>query len=280
MHKVVIQDDFSLAKIARSGQCFRVHEVDAGWWRFIAQDRVLYIRRTEQPQQYSFEKPYAAGVYEVSVPQKEWDEFWHEYFDMERNYCAIRQTCDGHSEFVDTAMRFGAGLRVLNQDPWEMLVTFIISQRKSIPAISRAVEELSKRFGRPICDTEPLFAFPTSAAIAAASDDDLKACGLGYRVSYVRSAATMVESGELDLAALADFSDEDLFAELQRVHGVGKKVANCVCLFGYGRSQMVPVDVWIERAINDECAGCDPFAQFGANAGIMQQYVFYYMTNR
>lgn len=297
MHTVVIEDDFSLEKIARSGQCFRVREVGNGWWRFIAGDKALFMRLSQ---------PFDAGEFEISATDAEWTGFWHDYFDMGRNYRSIRQSCKGYSEFVDDAMRFGAGLRVLNQDPWEMLITFIISQRKSIPAISRAVEEISKHFGRSInvklptsCDAEPdpadqtsisiasgspsvepLFAFPTPEAIVAASDDELKACGLGYRVPYVRSAAEMVASGELDLDAIALLSDDELFCELQRVHGVGKKVANCICLFGYGRSQMVPVDVWIERAINEECAGRDPFAQFGPNAGIMQQYVFYYMTNR
>lgn len=287
---VDIHDDFSLKKIAKSGQCFRVTEQGGGWWRFIATDKAMFMRKlddAESPDGAEFGAPFGAGEYETTADADTWAQFWKPYFDMDRNYAAIRAECFGKSGFVDEAMRFGAGLRVLNQDAWEMLVTFIISQRKSIPAISSAVAALSEMFGEPIhidcpegCKRVGLYSFPTPESLASASDEQLKKCSLGYRVGYVRDAARMVVSGELDLDELAGMQDDDLFCELQRVHGVGKKVANCVCLFGYGRSQMVPVDVWIQRAIDEDCNGCDPFAQYGADAGIMQQYVFYYMTQR
>ena len=142
------------------------------------------------------------------------------------------------------------------------------------------MEALCESFGEPLWTERGLrYAFPIPEVLAAASDEDLAACGLGYRVSYVRSAAELASSGELDLSLLYALDDRALFSELQRVQGVGKKVANCVCLFGYGRSSMVPVDVWIGRAI-EECGVEDLFDQFGEDAGIIQQYVFYYMTNR
>lgn len=278
MHTVLIDDDFDLAKISWSGQCFRARTIDdAGAYRFIAGNELVDLRQVRSTGEYG------AGEYKVSCSAAEWEGFWHHYFDLDRNYRAIRESAYGRNEFIDRCIDCGAGLRVLNQQPWEMLVTFIISQRKSMPAIASAVEALCTRFGETIGEDEsgaPIFAFPTPEALATAAEGDLKACSLGYRVPYVRSAAEMVASGEMQLEALAALSDEELFEELQRVHGVGKKVANCVCLFGYGRCSMVPVDVWIERAINEDCEGVDPFAQFGENAGIIQQYVFYYMTHR
>ena len=170
------------------------------------------------------------------------------------------------------------GIRVLRQDEWEMLVSFIISQRKSIPAIRRAVELLSERFGERLgSDSEgPVYAFPTAEALCCAGEQALQECGLGYRTRYVLHAAQQAAEGTLDLKKLASLPDEALFARLMELDGVGKKVANCVCLFGYGRVGRVPVDVWIERLIRDEFAGQDPFPQFGLEAGIVQQYLFFY----
>lgn len=275
MHTVLIDDDFDLSKIAWSGQCFRTRAIDdIGTYRFIAGDKALELRQLQSTGECG------AGEYEVSCDTEEWDGFWYVYFDLARSYRAIREETCGKSEFIDRCINSGKGLRVLNQQPWEMLITFIISQRKSMPAIASAVDALCKHFGKQIPGSGGEYAFPTPKVLAEASEEELKACSLGYRVPYVRDAAQMVESGELQLQELASLDDDALFDELQRVHGVGKKVANCVCLFGYGRCSAVPVDVWIERAINEDCAGVDPFAQFGSDAGIIQQYVFYYMTHR
>lgn len=278
-----------MEKIRTSGQCFRIGRLDdgagdvadsgvvgspaadaaGGAWRVIAGDRVLCIRDL------------GGGAFEASCSPQEWGGFWHGYFDLDRDYSAIRKACRGKNAFVDEAMGYGRGLRILRQDPWEMLVTFIVSQRKNMPAIAKAVEELACRFGSP-CPTEQgvVHAFPTPEQLASASEEDLRACSLGYRAPYIADTTRQVLSGEIDLQALREADDAALFEGLQRARGVGAKVANCVCLFGYGRTSQVPVDVWIARAIDEECGGADPFAQFGENAGIMQQYVFYYMTDR
>ena len=190
----------------------------------------------------------------------------------------LRGKLDSRDDFLQRAMEYGRGIRVLRQDEWEMLVSFIISQRKSIPAIRRAVELLSERFGERLgSDSEgPVYAFPTAEALCCAGEQALQECGLGYRTRYVLHAAQQAAEGTLDLKKLASLPDEALFARLMELDGVGKKVANCVCLFGYGRVGRVPVDVWIERLIRDEFAGQDPFPQFGLEAGIVQQYLFFY----
>jgi N-glycosylase/DNA lyase len=330
---VQINDDFDLQKIAASGQVFRASQIsEAGEFKFVHGENVLFIQKIDNPCAIDGaaapqDAGLSGGAFRISCDSKTWEGVWAPYFDLQRSYCDIRERAAKASEFIDTTMDFGCGLRILKQNPWEMLVTFIISQRKSMPAIASAVDTLCKRFGQPIAakctsnlfdsyfveDVSHLskettardaaylasmpvassttdagsalnpkdtvvFAFPTPEALAAATQEELRACSLGYRAPYVADAARRVVSGELDLERAAKMDDQALFEYLQTVHGVGKKVANCVCLFGFGRTSLVPVDVWIARAIDTHCGGDDPFAQFGQDAGVIQQYVFYYMT--
>lgn len=171
----------------------------------------------------------------------------------------------------------GAGIRILRQDAWEMLVTFIISQRKNIPAIQACVETLCTRYGAPLLQPggNVLYAFPTAQALAAAGEQALRDCALGYRAPYVLAAAQAVAAGALDLAALETLPDARLLEALMQQHGVGIKVANCVALFAYGRMECAPVDVWIQRVIDQHYAGQNPFPAYG-NAGILQQWMFYF----
>ena len=263
--QIEIKDDFDLEKIISCGQCFRAKSLEGGMFRFVTGDHVLYIKRTGD------------NSYSVSCSDDEWKNIWTEYFDLNRSYSSIYYEEHKKHDYVRKAMDCGRGIRILRQDPWEMLVTFIISQRKSIPAIMGSVEALADKYGHPI-ETEygTVNSFPTADEMAHASVDDLKKCSLGYRAPYIYDAVQRVISGSLDLHAIADYDDEELFRELQTVQGVGKKVANCICLFGYGRIARVPVDVWIARAVEEDCCGKDPFLLFGNNAGIIQQYIFYY----
>lgn len=269
MRQIEIQDDFDLEKTASCGQCFRAESLENGLFRFVSGDHVIYIKDMGNHQ------------FSVSCTDDEWKEIWTRYFDLDRSYESLYYEEREKHEFVRKAMDCGRGIRILRQDPWEMLLTFIISQRKSIPAISKSVEALAEKYGHPIeTDYEILHSFPTPDEMAHASIEELQKCGLGYRVPYIYDAVQKVASGSLDLAAIADFNDADLFQELLTVQGVGKKVANCICLFGYGRIARVPVDVWIARAVDEDCCGEDPFPLFESNAGIIQQYVFYYMKTR
>ena len=263
--QIEIQDDFDLEKISSCGQCFRAKLLGDGLFRFVSGDHVLYIKKIGNHQ------------FSVSCSNDEWEKIWTSYFDLGRSYKSLYYEEREKHDFVRKAMDCGRGIRILRQDPWEMLVTFIISQRKSIPAISTSVEALAEKYGHPIkTDHEIIYSFPTPEEMACASVDELKECSLGYRAPYIYDAIQKVVSGALDLETIADYSDEELFGELQTVHGVGKKVANCICLFGYGRMARVPVDVWISRAMDEDCGGEDPFLLFESNAGIIQQYIFYY----
>ena len=265
-----ISDDFDPGKIASSGQCFRAAPCGGGW-RFLTRDRWLVLRSLGR------------GRFEANCTPADWAETWAPYFDLGRDYAAVRRRI-GADEFLQKAAAAGQGVRILRQDAWEMLVTFLISQRKSIPAIRTAVETLAETYGEPLpgspADPEgrPLpHQFPTAAALLRAGEAGLRGCGLGYRAPYIAQAARRVAEGSLDLAALAAADDETIDAELREVKGVGPKVADCVLLFGYGRTGRVPHDTWIIRLIRDVYAGADPFAAYGADAGILQQYAFFYI---
>lgn len=265
---IQIEDDFDLRKIALSGQCFRVRQFDDRTYRFVSGDSALYIKDMGNRQ------------FSVSCDMDEWNRVWRRYFDLDRCYSELFDKEYHKHPFADEAMAFGRGLRILRQEPWEMLVTFIISQRKSIPAIATAVEALSTQYGHYIAtDRETLRAFPSPQELKMVSIKDLERCSLGYRAPYVFDAIQKVLSGTLDLQSLYKKGDNDILESLQQVHGVGKKVANCVSLFAYGRTSCVPVDVWISRAIEDECDGISPFPLFEEHAGIIQQYIFYYKKN-
>lgn len=262
---IEIQDDFDLEKIALSGQCFRVRQFDNGTYRFITGDNVVYIQKMGNHR------------FSVSCNDDEWNSIWNIYFNLDRCYSDIFNREYTKHEFVRETMDYGRGLRILRQDPWEMLITFIISQRKNIPAISKSVEALASRYGHLIeTEYETFASFPSPQEMAHISAEELMECSLGYRTQYVLDAILQVTSGILDLDAISEYSDENLLEKLQTVHGVGKKVANCVGLFAYGRTACVPVDVWISRAIQNECGGKSPFPLFEENAGIIQQYIFYY----
>lgn len=266
--QIEIQDDFDLEKISSCGQCFRVKFYDDGTYRFITGDHIIRIRKSGE------------NTYEVSSSENEWNKIWRTYFDLGRDYRKLREQEGKKHPFVQEAVECGRGLRVLRQDPWEMLVTFIISQRKSIPAIAKAVELLAEKYGHLVeTECDRAMSFPTPEELQEVTEEELRECGLGYRARYVYDAVDKVASGKLDLTAIADHEDALLFQELLTVYGVGKKVADCVCLFGYGRTARAPVDVWIARAIREECGGENPFPLFGGDAGIIQQYIFYYKKN-
>lgn len=262
---VIIQNtDFNLRKIAESGQCFRLNPDAEGGYTLVAFGRVLRLCETPQ------------GC-ELDCPEADFDERWRSYFDLDRDYAAIRSAVDPDDAFLNRACAYGRGIRMLRQDPWEALISFIISQRKNIPAIKRCVEALCSRYGEPVERAgKRYFTFPAAERLAEPDERRLLDCALGYRAKYVSTAARLVASGALDLRAIAALPDEALFEALLAVPGVGEKVANCVLLFGYHRLGRFPRDVWINRVIEREYGGAFPLERYPGSAGALQQYVFYY----
>ncbi len=266
--ETVIRDDFDLYKIVNSGQCFRACCVKDDVYRFIYKEKLLYISRISKSDRY-----------EVSCSEKEWEEIWQHYFDFETSYSGIRKRISPADEYIYEAQKAGAGIRILRQDLFEMLISFIISQRKSIPAIRSSIEKMclffGKNLGKDKYSGEDIYSFPTAEALAKADEEKLGRCGLGYRLPYICEASKKVASGEFDLQGLTDLTDREVFETLKSLKGVGDKVANCVLLFGYHRLDSAPIDTWIAKVINEEYDGENPFPQYEPYAGVVQQFVFY-----
>ncbi len=262
---IIIQNpDFNIRKIAESGQCFRLKPMQAGGYALVAFGRVLRL----------FDTPEGTVL---DCPQVEFDTIWRDYFDLATDYASIRTQADPEDAFLQRACDYGAGIRMLRQEPWEMLVSFIISQRKNIPSIQYCIEALCSRYGEPIeSGGERFYTFPSAERLAALDESHFLACSLGYRAKYVLAAARTVASGALNLFAIAVWPDERLYSALLAVPGVGEKVANCVMLFGYHRLARFPRDVWINRIEAGEYGGAFPTERYPNTAGALQQYIFYY----
>lgn len=254
--KLEVKDYMNLQKIVDSGQCFRACKLNDGWFRFVSKDKVLKVKEV-QP----------------CVFEGNWNTYWENYFDLDTNYSKIK--C--FDKFTKKCFDFGKGIRILKQDPWETLMSFIISQRKSIPAIKTSIERICMNFGNEI--EKGVFTFPTPKQVFKANFDVLKTCGLGYRIDYIMSVSKQVYVEKINLESFNNLDTVHLLKKLQEFDGVGPKVANCIALFAYGRSECVPVDTWINKAISRYYEGVNPFEKHSKNAGIMQQYIFYYMIN-
>jgi len=255
----VESEDLSLPKIARSGQCFRMTELEPGRFRLIAAERVLELEARED-----------GAILRCS--QDEYQALWRTYFDLDTDYARFRSAIPQRDRYLTAAAEFGRGIRILRQEPWETLVTFLLSQRRNIPAIRRSVELLCRKAGEPLGGG--CYSFPTPEGAAELTDAELASCSLGYRVPYVRAAALLAAAGGLD--GLSLLSDAELEAELRSMPGVGPKVANCVMLFGFYRLSGFPRDVWINRVIDGQYGGRFSLRRYRGFEGVIQQYLFYY----
>lgn len=255
---------FDPALIAHSGQCFRMREGKGGIVTALAGADRLRVT------------PLGGERFRFDCLPEDFERRWRAYFDLDTDYEAIQHEAAGQDELLAHAACTCRGLRILRQDPWETLVCFLISQRKSIPAIQTCVEALCTRCGAKVGRGRGrYFAFPDPEELLRAGERGLRACGTGYRAPYLLDAARRVADGRTDLDAMATLPDDELLEQLKAIHGVGVKVASCVMLFGYHRLASVPVDVWIRRVINEDYGGQSPFPAYGEHAGIFQQYLFY-----
>ena len=203
-------------------------------------------------------------------------EMWRDYFALDVDYGAI-DFSGVTSEYFDACRSFGEGIRILRQEKWEVLCSFIISQCNNIPRIKGIVEALCREFGQPVSlDGMQMYTFPSAEAVAALSAEDLAVIRSGYRARYILDAARAVSAGETELEALAKVSRRDALAGLLKLNGVGVKVANCVLLFGLGHMSGFPVDVWMKRALTAHFPKDFNPDSFGEYAGLAQQYIFYY----
>ncbi|MCL2409118.1 MAG: DNA-3-methyladenine glycosylase 2 family protein [Oscillospiraceae bacterium] len=258
--------DFDLVRIFECGQCFRWDMEPNGDYTGVAMGRAARLRKVGE------------SVF-ISGNLAEFESVWQDYFDLDRDYAAIRVQ-QGVDDFMRQACEFGAGIRILRQDKWEALCSFIISQCNNIPRIKKIVGALCELYGEPFeFEDGTRYTFPSAERIAVLTAKDLAPIKCGYRAGYIIGAAKAVADGSLDLDALAQLSPQDARSELKKLYGVGDKVADCAVLFGLHMLDAFPRDVWIKRAIADIYGkGFDP-GIFAPYAGIAQQYMFYYIRS-
>lgn len=206
--------------------------------------------------------------------EEEFETFWRAYFDLDADYPAMRAALSAVSPVLKEAAAYAPGICLLRQDPWEALCSFIISQNNNIPRITGIISRLCETFGAPIPDA-PLKAFPTPETLAALTVEDLSPLRAGFRAKYLIDAARKVAAGHVNLKKTAALPADFGRAELQKINGVGPKVAECALLFGFHKTDCFPMDVWMKRAMATLLPGLTP-ADFGANAGLAQQYIFHY----
>lgn len=267
--------DFDIEHILECGQCFRFYKKADKDYIVIAYNKLLRVTQEE------------GKIIFHDTTEEEFNNIWVEYFDLERDYTSIKATLGAMDNNMLTAVLEKGGIRILQQDTWETLISFIISQNKHITHIKKLIEELSKKYGSYIGEIEQMkyYSFPTVEQLSKATEDDLRELKVGFRAPYIVDACEKVLLGEVDLGKLLYSDLEESKKQLIKIKGVGNKVADCVLLFGAKRYEVFPTDVWVKRVMEFYYFNEDTKVQvihdyakkhYGELAGFAQQYLFYY----
>ncbi len=271
--KIKLDDDeISLKKISNSGQCFRFKDLGDNKYLVISGEKFLVLSQDEDNLSEFF----------LNISEKDFKEKWRNYFDLGTNYKTIRKKIDKNDKFLYNAGEAGKGVRILKQEKFETLISFIISQRKSIPAIKTSIEKLCRISGKPIgkFKGDIIYSFPTPIDIRNTDAEKLSDCGFGYRLPYILKATEeCVENPDL-LDKIDELDDDELLKRLKEFYGVGVKVASCTMLFSYHRLNAFPIDVWIDRALKSFYPNGFSFDEYKNYNGVMQQYIFEYFRNK
>lgn len=256
---------FHLGRTFDCGQCFRFEPNSDGTVSGVAHGRWI-----------TFSQPNEGTLRIYGSDGMDFESIWREYLDLDRDYDALAASFAG-DEILTKAAQCASGIRILNQDPWETLCSFIISQNNNIPRIKGLIEAISRNYGIPIETSDGIkYSFPTPEALAEAGEEALFALKTGFRAKYISDAARRVASGTLDLGEVAKLPTPEAADMLCTVKGVGPKVAACTLLFGFGRGDCFPIDVWIKRVLDEFYPDGLDITALGDRAGIAQQYLFYY----
>lgn len=267
--------DFDPKHIFECGQCFRWHKQEDESYTGVAQGRVINVSSQNDI------------VRIKNTNLEEFNTIWYDYFDFGTNYTDIKNNLKSMDEYLDKATDFGWGIRILQQDGWEMLISFIISSNNRIPMIQRAIENLSRNFGKYIGKYEgkDYYAFPTPEELNKATIEEIRACQTGFRDKYIKSTTESVINNNEDVLSYRNLETEECLKELLKFNGVGPKVGDCIALFGMQKYDTFPVDVWVKRVMQEFYVEDDmslpkirKFAidKFGDLSGFAQQYLFYY----
>ena len=251
--------DLDLAQTLDCGQSFRWVETDAGF-SGIAYNREVVMRLED------------TTLYIDNSSERDFENIWRSYLDLDLDYGKIREEISNIHPILKEASAYASGIRILRQEPWEALCTFIISQNNNIKRIKGIVARLCESFGEKVGSG---YSFPTAEKLSLLSADDLAPLRAGFRNKYIIDAARKVADGEVDLEKCRALPYDEARTELMKIKGVGVKVADCALLFGLHRIEAFPVDVWMKRALENLFPDMTP-SDFGEYAGIAQQYIFHY----
>jgi len=287
--KITIKDikNFELKDTFECGQCFRWKKESNGSYTGVVKIGVINVNKHKTTIEI-------CGFVDEKIDLLD---FCTNYLDLNRDYDKVHKIISKDDEVMKTAIKFGKGIRILNQDPWEMLISYIISAANNIPRISKTIENISRKFGKKIklsdVENERLtgnkeekeyYLFPTPKELSKSTLSDLRECNLGFRDKYVYGAVELVNKKEIDLAKIEDLDYISGKKALTKIPGVGSKVADCILLFSMKKSEAFPVDTWIIKIMNEiyidsrNKRRINEYAlnKWGINAGIAQQYLFYY----
>jgi N-glycosylase/DNA lyase len=273
-------DHFNIGQILESGQVFRFEKISDSSYLLNARHKLIKITQQQE----------SSSVLIHNANVSELDEIWSDYLDIDTDYASIAETLSQKDETLSRAVEFGKGVRILKQDPWEMLISFIISQNKAIPHIKQCIRNIAQQFGFPIDEYDEngktYYTFPTPKQLSKASEEELRACKVGFRAPYIMDACRKVLNGDIILNDLYILSTEEAKEKLMQIKGVGPKIADCILLFAYSKTEVFPTDVWIKRVIEGiyfngkdlKLSEIQRFAKeyYGELAGYAQQYLFFY----
>ena len=272
-------NSFELEHIFDCGQCFRWNKQEDGSYIGVIKNGVLKV--TKKDSDIIFE-----GMLDQDIQS-----IVHDYFDLGTDYETYKRKLSKIDDNMKKSIKFGYGIRILNQDLWEMIISFIISANNNIPRIKGIIERISKKVGKKISwNGEDYYLFPTIDEMAQLSTADFRSLGCGFRDKRLYKTMQMILNKEIDLQVLKDADNTDAIREeLLKLDGVGEKVADCIMLFALKRRDSFPVDVWVRRVMNtlyihneDETKVSKKDLQnkakelFGDISGIAQQYLFYW----
>lgn len=273
MSEIIIKnDDFKLKDTFDCGQCFRWDEEEDGSFIGVAGNRCARLSERD-------------GDIIIKSSQDNDEDFWKSYLDIERDYGEIKRKVSVN-DVMREAVSYGGGIRILRQEFFETLISFIISQRSSIPKIKSTVKKMSERYGERIeFEGKEYYSFPSCEALASLSEEDFRSLGTGYRAPYLLRAAQAVHSGDISEKELLSLPTPEARKRLISMYGVGDKVCDCVMLFSLAKYDLFPSDVWIKRAMAEDFGAEEERAKtvgeelFGEYSGFAQQYLFYYRRN-
>ncbi len=253
---------FDIALSLDCGQAFRWRNIEDNIWCGVVKNKYLKIEQTKEN-----------NIIFYDTSEDDFNLIWEEYFDLERDYQIILNNYD--EENLITACQKYKGIRILKQDEWEAICSFIISQNNNIPRIKGIIERLCENFGEK---TGESYSFPSAETLASKSLEDLAVLRAGFRNKYILDAARKISTKEVDIEKVKTMSFDDAKQELLKIKGVGEKVAQCSLLYGFGRIEAFPQDVWVKRIVSELYPDGLPECIKGTE-GIAQQYLFHWRRN-